>query len=111
VSVRVEFKLDMPGRGSWDGRWSGEGRNYVIVRTMGAKAAAALLEGKPTKSWGYRWDDGWFASITARVLPKGGRLGKSAGFCGYDWMVSNILDHGSPRSRDELVSSATGGTP
>jgi hypothetical protein len=31
VSARVEFKLDMPGRGSWDGRWSGEGRLHVAL--------------------------------------------------------------------------------
>ena len=46
--------------------------------------------------WTHRWDDGWCAGICARVVPKGERLKKSAGFSGYDWMVANIIDHGTP---------------
>jgi len=88
---RIEFRLDMPSRGSWDGGWSGAGRNYVIVRKLPATKAEELLrQGR----WLYRWDDGWCACVTAREVPKGARLKKSDGFSGYEWMVANIIDHG-----------------
>jgi hypothetical protein len=93
MSVRVEFRLTMPNANTWNGRWSGEGRNYSIVKTLADRAAAALLEGKPTLSWFHSWDDGWCAEVTARVVS--GRLPKSDGFCGYDWMVANILRWGT----------------
>lgn len=93
---RVEFLLTMPGRGSWNGGWSGEGARYAIVRTLPDKQASEL----DGKSWGYSWSDGWHASIRARVVPKGERLKKSAGFSGYDWMVRNILAHGDCYNRD-----------
>lgn len=95
--TRVMFTLSMPGRSSWDGRWSGQGRNYILVHRLGAKALAELMDGKPERSWFHRWDDGWMACITARVLEPGSRVPKSDGFCGYDWMVRNILDHGDTR--------------
>ena len=28
----VVFELTMPGVGSWNGRWSGEGRYYAILK-------------------------------------------------------------------------------
>jgi len=103
---RVEFKLTMPGsQPSWNGKWSGEGRNYAITRTLSDKAAEALFAGKARPSWGHRWNDGWFASIEARVVPKGERLAKSEGFCGYEWMVANILDHGDTYERKQEMTA------
>ena len=93
--TRVEFRLTMPGVGSWNGRWSGEGLNYTIVRRMGHRALEGIgvtLE-KPER-WSYGWSDGWRASICARVVPTGERLTKSDGFCGYEWMVQEICLHG-----------------
>jgi hypothetical protein len=113
--VRVEFRLAMPGCNSWNGRWSGEGRNYSIVRNLTDKKAAALLDGKARESWGYNFGDGWFASVEARVVPKGERLRKSDGFAGYEWMVSSILADGEiygptnpkPGSADDLIVGRT----
>ena len=99
---RIEFRLSMPGRASWDGGWSGEGRNYAIVRTLTDGDAAKLMNNTAEKGWFHRWPDGWTAQITARVVPSGERLKKSAGFCCYDWMVSNILDHGNTRTKDAM---------
>jgi hypothetical protein len=91
-SRRVEFKLSMPGRASWDGKWSGEDRNYTIVKTLPRKTMWKLFaEGALTNSWGYSFGDGWHASVSARIVPPGERLKKSYGFCGYDWMVDSIL--------------------
>lgn len=96
---RIEFRLSMPGRGSWNGAWSGSERNYAIVRTMTDEAVKKLMGTDLgiaiSKSWYHRWDDGWTAQVTARIVPAGERLKKSNGFCGYDWMVTNILDHGN----------------
>jgi len=95
VNQRVEFRLTMPGVGSWDGKWSGAGRNYSIVRHVPTERVAEL--GLP-QSFDHAWDDGWRASVRARVLGKGERPTKSDGFCGYEWMVDNILKYGSTNS-------------
>lgn len=86
--MRVEFRLSMPNVGSWNGRWSGEGKRYTIKRNLTAKQVREL--GLPT-SWYYSFGDGWGASVSASVMESGERFKKSNGFCGYDWMVENIL--------------------
>ena len=92
--TRIEFRLTMPSTASANGRWSGEGRNYIIVKTLHDQEAAALLEGKTERTWFHRWEDGWGARVTARILAPGSRRPPSDGFAGYDWMVANILAHG-----------------
>lgn len=92
---RVEFKLSMPGRSSWNGKWSGEGQNYTIVRTLTDKTAAKLLDEKGTGYWSHAFGDGWVAGVDARTLVKGERAKKSDGFCGYEWMVENIILYGA----------------
>lgn len=86
----VEFKLSMPSRGSWDNRWSGEDRNYTIVRELDDEHALQL----DGRSWSYGWSDGWCAVITARVVHERATLKPSDGFNGYDWMVASILRYG-----------------
>lgn len=98
VQRRVEFRLTMPGVASWDGKWSGEGRNYVIYETLSAAEIEHLSI--PT-SWRYAWDDGWCAEVRARVMEKGERKQKSDGFNGYDWMVRNILRWDTPACQHE----------
>jgi hypothetical protein len=104
MSVRVEFRLIMPSANTWNGHWSGEGHNYTIIKALTDKRAAALLESKPTLSWFHRWSDGWCALVTARVVPSGSRVAKSDGFCGYDWMVTNILGLGDTREPEGVPS-------
>jgi hypothetical protein len=96
---RVEFRLSMPSRGSWNGGWSGAEKNYTITLKLRAETVDKLLA---IGQWYHRWDDGWTAGIAAREVPKGERLRKSDGFSGYDWMVYNILDHGdtSDKAKD-----------
>lgn len=96
MTKRVEFRLSMPSRGSWNGEWSGASRNYTIVRTLPDHLAGVLMDPQGDGGrWYHRWDDGWAALVTARVMDSGERARKSDGFCGYDWMVRNIIDHGS----------------
>ena len=69
---KIEFSLTMPSIGSWNGRWSGEGRNYLKYKNLSKREMGFLgLGGNKVfcekKSWGYRWDDGWGASVIARV--------------------------------------------
>jgi hypothetical protein len=89
---RIEFRLSMPSCGSWNGKWSGADFNYTIVRKFTDAIADKLMQ---TASWSHRWNDGWCANISARIVPPGERLKKSDGFSGYDWMVANIIDHGT----------------
>jgi hypothetical protein len=86
--VKMEFRLSMPGVSSWNGRWSGEDRNYTIVRSLDAADLAVIGD---RRSWSYAFGDGWVARVDARELQPRERPKKSDGFCGYDWMVSNIL--------------------
>ncbi len=96
----------MPGRGSWDGRWSGESDCYAIVKTIAngrkhVEKAERLVTGSP---YTYRWSDGWAASVSVRIA-EGADIRKtrkaSRGFCGYDWMVRSIYEHGAIYDRTE----------
>jgi len=100
---RIEFRLSMPNVGSWNGRWSGEGRNYSIVRKLTDKKCAELEIGENGNSWYHSWNDGWGASVRARIVPSGERLKRSDGFCGYDWMVSNIIMFGATEKPKEAA--------
>lgn len=96
AQIRVEFKLSMPGVNSWNNRWSGASKNFTVIRRMSELTASKL--GIP-RSWSHHWEDGWSACVTARIMAKGERAKKSHGFCGYEWMVDNILRCGSIQYR------------
>jgi len=102
--IRIEFKLTMPGRNTWNGKWSGDDKNYTIVKSVSEAQASLLFEGPSRKerSWSYAWADGWCAVVTARRLTKGERLRKSDGFCGYEWMVNSIISRGSIKADHEV---------
>ena len=85
--IRVEFKLTMPSKGSWDNKWSGEARNYTLLRELD-DVHASQIDGR---SWSYSWPDGWRAEVSVRVVPEGEAQKPSHGFHGYDWMVESIL--------------------
>ena len=100
--TQVEFKLTMPNRGSWDDKWSGEDRNYTILRGIDDDRASQL-EGQ---SWSYGWPDGWRAEISAHVVRDGETLKPSHGFHGYDWMVASILRYGKIYADHEIPAAA-----
>lgn len=86
----ISFELSMPGRNSWNGKWSGQDSLYVIVRKFGKKYPKL-------GSYSYNFGDGWRASIAVREVtaPAAKELRKkSRGFCGYDWMVDSIVRDG-----------------
>lgn len=94
----IAFELTMPNRGSWNGRWSGEDRRWIVVRNMGSgkrreEAAASILD---KGHWNYSWSDGWTASVSAKEIDghEARKLRRiSSGFYGYDWMVDSIIRH------------------
>ena len=98
----VEFKLAMPNQGSWDGKWSGEDRNYTLTREI-EDDQACKLDGR---SWSYGWPDGWRAEISVRVVHEGETLKPSHGFHGYDWMVESILRYGKIYADHEQPETA-----
>jgi hypothetical protein len=94
------FKLSMPSSAAWDGKWSGAGKFYAKVENLGRSNKATERGNKIVEECPYRYDfgDGWVASISVtEVNAKGARAARKAsqGFCGYDWMVTNILLYGS----------------
>lgn len=106
--IRVEFCLTMPGRGSWNQPWAGDGRSYLLVRDV-EDDLARKLDGQ---SWSYAWAAGWRAEIRARVLAEDETLRPSDGFRGYDWMVVSILRYGKicpvgARSLFTIISSCS----
>lgn len=97
--VLIAFELSMPNVGSWNGKWTGEGRPYIRVREVDDQKAASLLE---EGSFDYRWDDGWCAYVSVRQVDtkEAAKLRKkSVGFLGYDWMIDSILAKGSIQKR------------
>lgn len=105
--VTLCFELSMPNRGSWNGGWSGAGNIYAIIKkfpnTKKANARCAALVAK--SSWYYRWEDGWGARVSVRVIDSATARAVrriSRGFCGYDWMVASILNHGEIYADHEI---------
>ena len=87
------FELSMPNRGSWNGRWTGENDVHIITKTDRSigKKRIQELDGK---SFFYRWEDGWTACVSCRMIDRNeaARLRKrNRGFSGYDWMVRSII--------------------
>lgn len=96
--MTLTFILSMPGNNAWNGRWSGQGNLYAIVKTFTGKKATAKAEAiLAGRYYSHNFGDGWRAGIEVRSVDsaEARKLRKdSRGFCGYDWMVANILDHG-----------------
>jgi len=94
----LAFSLSMPGSPSWNGKWSGQDKCYVLVKSFSStikskEKAKKILE---KKSFHYRWEDGWAARVeVTKISPKEARAlkKKTQGFCGYDWMVDSIVRH------------------
>ena len=97
-SILLSFELSMPNVNSWNGKWSGSGKQYIIV---GHIPKREYEKGKQIIEKGYyRYDfgDGWSAGVSVKEIPDRKTAAKlrriSSGFCGYDWMVSSIMRDG-----------------
>lgn len=105
----IAFRLSMPSVGSWNGRWSGEGREYVKVVSLGRSKKAEAREDEIVTGgyYYYSFGDSWSAAVTATLVTpaEARRLRRvTAGFCGYDWMVDEIIEHGRILSLSERAN-------
>ena len=94
------FQLNMPNIGSWNGQWAGEKKNYFRTR----KASIKKQKDLDGKSFRYDFGDGWTASVLVEKIDAkeaARRRRNSAGFCNYDWMIDEILEHGRILTRQE----------
>ena len=96
--MNLVFTLSMPNNNSWNGKWSGADNYYAVVRSVGsAKKTVEKYTPIVGKAFYYNFGDGWGASVCVRLAEKGEVRkirAKSRGFCGYDWMVDEIMRHG-----------------
>ena len=99
----LAFVLSMPGIGSWNGKWSGEGRLYARVRKL-SKSKEDELNGK---GFDYRWNDGWCACVDVEKVcsKEAAKIRRnSVGFFGYDWMIDSIIANGKIEAPREQVT-------
>lgn len=88
--MRIIYRLSMPNVGSWNGKWTGEDREYYVIRKYSDKKALKILE---NDSYYYNFGDGWGASVNLAEI-YGKYKPKSAGFSSYEWMIDEIEKHG-----------------
>ncbi len=99
----VSFTLTMPSVNSWNGRWSGESKLHAIVQNVGTakktiERYTKLINNGP---YYYNFGDGWTARIVIRSIEskEAKEIRKNSdGFCGYNWMIDSIKQHGEIRS-------------
>lgn len=117
----LSFELTMPNAGSWNGKWSGAGKKYFVIRSLDNKTADKIMEGAKSvgiyegifvrtkagesplrKNYYYNFGDGWGANICVEKVDTreaNKRRKISVGFYGYEWMVDSIIRF------DEILNS------
>lgn len=88
----IVFELTMPHVGSWNGKWTGDNKQYI--RTRDERTVPKELWGK---DFFYHWSDGWTACVSVSRMKSSEAVKlerKSDGFCGYDWMIKSLIDDG-----------------
>jgi hypothetical protein len=99
-NMHFAFILSMPSNNSWNGRWTGEEQVWARVKSFSSRDFKEKLV-KLVGDHRYAFGDGWVACVTVEVVEadeKRKLLKKSAGFCGYDWMINSLIDHGEIRT-------------
>lgn len=109
----LTFELTMPNVGSWNGQWTGSDKKYFIVKSVSDRFFESnvkqLLNGKDVASFYYNFGDGWGVNIELKSVTKAEQTRakkNSKGFCGYEWMVDSIINHGeilNTAQRKELL--------
>lgn len=93
----LAFILTMPGRASWNGRWSGDESFHALVRSFPRGKEQQAEELVRLKGFSYDFGDGWRAQIRVQPVDRTEArtlLRRSRGFYGYDWMVDSIINDG-----------------
>ncbi len=87
---KIAFILTFPNVGSWDGKFSGEGRLHARVYSFDNKTAEQLLS---NGSYYHSFGDGWTASIEPKHVnyKEANWIKKhTKGFYGYEWMIDDM---------------------
>ncbi len=98
------FTLSMPNVGSWNGEWTGSENLYVKTRRAPPATIARILKEKSETDFSYNFGDGWWASVRVKSTSAAEAnkiMRHSAGFCGYDWMIDEIMQYGRILTREE----------
>lgn len=97
--IYVSYELTMPNRGSWDGKWTGDGKKYYHIERYKNKYynenILPLIE-TPSATFHYDFGDGWGANIKIQVIDKQeakNRQKITAGFAGYEWMIKSLIKY------------------
>jgi len=88
-SNRIIAELSMPNIGSWNGKWTGSERKHTVL--VGTGKGYAKLIG----DYYYDFGDGWGASVEIRKAAPREKVTNM--FCGYEWMIDSIKQHGGIR--------------
>ena len=83
--MKIAYTLLMPHCGSWNGKWSGAGKPYVVIRNYKKSKCPEI------KYQEYNFGDGWVAQILMEQVDykRAKQLEKiSQGFRMYDWMIA-----------------------
>lgn len=92
----VCFSLSMPNVGSWNGKWTGEGKIYARVFKV-SKKNDKIKDGDYFR---YNFGDGWSAGVSIKFVDGNEAVKirrKTSGFCNYEWMIKSIIEHGEIR--------------
>ena len=95
----VAFILTMPYRGSWNGKWSGDGDLFARVKYNRSVPKEVI-----GRNFDYDFGDGWTANVEVKKVDakEAKRIRKeSRGFSTYDWMIESIIKFGSIRPPKE----------
>ena len=95
----IVFTLTMPNRNTWNGKWTGD--EMIFARSMKNREVPKEVVGK---EFYHHWDDGWTACVSVQKMDckeAAKIIKKSAGFCGYDWMIRSIIKYGEIRYKKE----------
>ena len=98
--MHFAFILTMPNNNAWNGRWSGEGKVYAKVKTFTTREFKEQLLQRVGNHY-HNFGDGWGANVEVKVVSleeKRKLIKQSQGFCGYEWMINSIIDHGEIRA-------------
>ena len=110
MATKILFTLTMPGRNSWNGRWSGDGNVYARVRTFSApkRHAETIKRILSQPNYTYDFGDGWVAQVAVREIKSDEAqkiMKKSVGFAGYEWFIESIVKYGKIMSDSKIKAS------
>jgi len=89
----MQFTLTMPRNNSWNGKWTGAENLYARTKSL-SKSKEEELDGE---SFYHNFGDGWAANVACKKISsqEAAKIRKKTkGFCGYEWMIDNIIWYG-----------------